>query len=263
MEHTNQSNEFITAILAATILFVLFSAFTISYIVIYRKKRNKHLQELVKMKMLFNEELLKSQLEIQEQTFTYMSQEIHDNVGQILSLAKVQVNIMNESETMSKDLLNDIKDNIGKALNDLRDLSKSLNSERIQMLGLFETIAKEAEKITKTGIVQINTSQNGEEKDINNQKKLIVFRIIQECLQNCVKHANATEVNLLFNYLEDEFEIIIKDNGNGFDVTNTLQKNTGLGLLNIKTRISLTGGSYNIESELNKGACIQLKIPYE
>ena len=91
----------------------------------------------------FNQQLLQSQLEMQEQTFNIISTEIHDNVGQILSLAKVQLNIIDQGEMLDRSLLADAKESVSKAMIDLRDIAKSLNSERIKLPGAvnFQTSA--------------------------------------------------------------------------------------------------------------------------
>ena len=79
----------------------------------------------------FQKQLLQSQLEIQAQTFSQISDEIHDNVGQILSLAKIQINIMAQAHSLNRDMLNEVKNNITKALSDLRDIAKSLSPEAV------------------------------------------------------------------------------------------------------------------------------------
>ena len=257
------ANNIIFIVILVTCIFLIAGFVFLLYINLYNDRKRKHLEEKKIMSREFEKQLLQSQLEIQEQTFSYISQEIHDNVGQILSLAKVQINIMNESESMSKDLLNEVKENVGKAMTDLRDISKSLSSERIRTLGIYETVCREAEQINKSGITQVNVAVQGNEKKMDEQKKLILFRIIQESLQNSIKHANASEINILFNYLAENLEVTVTDNGKGFDLEDALKKNAGIGLLNIKTRASLTGGASSIASEVNKGTTIITNIPYE
>lgn len=221
------------------------------------------MEEIKIINETYKNELLKAQLEIQEQTFNNISQEIHDNVGQILSLAKVQINIMNESESMSREMLNEVKENVGKAMTDLRDIAKSLSSERIRSLSIHSAVSNEAERINKSGISQVTVSVDGDELKMNEQKKLILFRIIQESLQNSIKHANASQIKIHFHYLPDNLHVIIRDNGKGFDTEEALKNNSGLGLLNIKTRAALTGGTSTIESVLNEGTTININIPYE
>ncbi|MBS1738566.1 MAG: hypothetical protein JSS98_18440, partial [Bacteroidetes bacterium] len=188
--------EIITGIIVATLVFIIIGFFIVILIAFINQRKKKHIEEKATLQLKFQQELLHSQLEIQEQTFNNISQEIHDNVGQILSLAKVQINIMNESETMSKEMLNEVKENVGKAMSDLRDIAKSLSSERIRSLSMHSAISNEAERINKSGVSQISVSVEGEEKKMNEQKKLILFRIIQESLQNSIKHANASRIGI-------------------------------------------------------------------
>ena len=259
----DQSKEFAVAILAGTFIFLLFSVFLIAYILIYRKKRNRHFEEIKLINEKYRNELVQAQFEIQEQTFNNISQEIHDNVGQLLSLAKVQINIMNESEIMSRDMLNEVKENVGKAMTDLRDIAKSLNAEHIRLLGVYTAVAAEAERINKAGISKVVVSSEGEEYIMNDQKKIILFRIIQESLQNSIKHAEASQIDILFLYHKDNVQVTVTDNGKGFDTEMPFEKNTGLGLQNIKTRAALTGGQCTIESILKEGTTIKIIIPYE
>jgi len=257
------TKEIVSLILSGTIALLILGFFIITFLFFYSNRHKKHLREKQEMEIKFQNALLQSQLEIQEQTFNNISQEIHDNVGQILSLAKVQINIMNESETMSKEMLNEVKENVGKAMTDLRDIAKSLSSERIRSLSIHTTVTNEVERINKSGTSQVAVTVEGEEKKMNEQKKLILFRIIQESLQNSIKHANASLINIFFHYLSDTLQVTITDNGKGFDTEEALKNNSGLGLLNIKTRAALTGGTSAIDSILNEGTTININIPYE
>jgi signal transduction histidine kinase len=201
-------------------------------------------------------------LEIQEQTFNSISQEIHDNVGQILSLTKVQLNIIEQGETLNKPLLRDAKEGISKALTDLRDIAKGLSSERIISIGLVKAIEQEAQRINRSGFLNLSFFINGIEQPIDQQKQLILFRVIQECFQNIIKHASASKVSVHINFQQSKLFIKINDNGIGFDYQKERRSQHGLGLLNISSRIELIGGSAEIISQINNGTKINLITPY-
>ena len=246
------------------IIVVLLAGFFIMVLVTYSNNRKKKfIQEKETLEATFNEQLLKSQLEIQEQTFNDISQEIHDNVGQILSLAKVQINIMTEGNEMNPEMLNDVKNNIGKAMSDLRDIAKSLNNERIKSLTIHSAVFNEAERISKSGIIAVKVNVDGEQKEMNQQKKLVLYRIVQESMQNIIKHAHATEVVISFHYTPGMLCTVIEDNGRGFEVEDALQNSSGLGLANIRSRALIAGGRSVIESTPNTGTTITINIPYE
>ena len=170
---------------------------------------------------------------------------------------------MNESDNMSKEMLNDVKENVSKALADLRDIAKSLSSERIRSMSIVDAVRIETERINKSGIIYATVSCEGEERKTEEQKKQILFRIIQECLQNIIKHAQASEVHLQFHYSPGVLDVMVKDNGKGFDVNKATDNSTGLGLQNIKTRASLIGAELAIESILDKSSTVTIKIPHE
>lgn len=254
--------EISVAIIIGTLLFLLLACFIIAFFILYKKRKEEHIREKLFMEHTFQQSLLQSQLEIQEHTFNTISQEIHDNVGQMLSLAKLQVSIIEQREIKDTGTLKELKENIGQAMNDLRDIAKSLSSERIQLISLHDTVANEILRINRTGLINVVMHIEGTEQPLEVQKKLILFRIIQESIQNIIKHAKATAVEILFNYTETNLVITITDNGTGFDTSAALQKNGGLGLQNIISRAALIGGNASINSIIDKGTIIQILIPY-
>ena len=205
MQGKTYSEEVFIMILVGVIVFFVLTGLMVLIILYYQRKRFQHRQDLAVKEKEYAEQLLQSKLEIQEQTFDSISSEIHDNVGQVLSLAKVQLNILAQGSTLNISLLNDAKESIGKALIDLRDIAKSLNSNRVQHLGLFEITQNELLRIQRSGAMNTLCERKGEEVDISSQKKLIIFRIIQEALQNIIKHSKANELNAVFRLLQGSF----------------------------------------------------------
>jgi two-component system, NarL family, sensor kinase len=259
----NQYNEVLIVLIACIALFLVLAAIILLFLFLYQRRRFTQKQQVAELELQFREQSLKAQVEIQEQTFVAISREIHDNVGQILSLAKVQINVMNESETMDRKMLEDVRDNIGKAMSDLRGLARSLSSDRIESWSLQETLAQEVDRINKTGLIRAEVAIEGSAREIEPRKKLILFRTIQESIQNCLRHAEATRISIRLCYQVDGIQVSIQDNGKGFDTEAVLQREGGLGLNNIRTRMRLAGGGSVIESVLHHGTSIYLTIPYE
>jgi len=251
------------SILLGMMLLICFGIAIITLFSIFNKRKQLNEKEKEVMRASYDKIILQSQLEIQEQTFNVISSELHDNVGQILSLATVQINIIKERHELSTDLLDQVKDNIGKAMMDLRDIAHGLSSDRIRMMSICDTVEEELERINKTGIIRAAISKNGQECQLDEQKKLILFRIIQESIQNCIKHASATELAVGFLFDKSQVKVQIKDNGKGFDEQEAQRRNGGLGLMNIKRRAWLAGGEARVESALHAGTSIDINIPYE
>jgi signal transduction histidine kinase len=262
MPDKNYREEVFVMILVGIIVFLVITGLLVLIILYYQKKRFQHQQQLVDKEKEYAQQLLESKLEIQEQTFNTISSEIHDNVGQILSLAKVQLNIIAQGNSLDISLLNEAKDSVGKAMADLRDIAKSLSSNRIQYSSLFEVAQHELQRIQRAGIMNTIAVQKGDEIKIVDQKKLIIFRIIQESLQNIIKHSKANQIDVEFSYQKDQLTVTVSDNGTGFDSTKLVGKD-GQGLQSIMNRAMMIGGLASIESQPGKGTTIIITSPYE
>jgi two-component system, NarL family, sensor kinase len=243
-------------------LLVGFLVAVIIVFVLEFKKRQKRQHELLNAQ--FQQELLRTQLEIQEQTFRNISQEIHDNIGQVLTLAKLNLNTIT-SHSVSEDINNKLtnsKDLITKAIQDLRDLSKSLNTEFISEAGLLKSIEYELELLRRTGSIQIITMQEGEYYPLPQQKELILFRIFQEVLNNIMKHSQATEIKVILNFQPQHFSLEILDNGDGFNSDEVGQNGQyGLGIKNMQNRSKIIGANFTINSQPGKGTTVRIDLP--
>ena len=108
----------------------------------------------------------------------------------------------------------------------------------------------------------MQVSGSGNKWEPKHQKQLVLFRVIQECFQNVIKHANATKVDVVFTYLPDRFEVSISDNGVGFNYQPGNIESDGLGLINIFSRVQLVGGEASLESMEGKGCSVFICVPY-
>jgi two-component system NarL family sensor kinase len=207
---------------------------------------------------------MRSQIEIQEQTFQNISQEIHDNIGQVLSLAKLNLGTMdtNQPETLQQKI-DDSKKLVGKAIQDLRDLSKSLNTDYVSDMGLLRAVEYELEMIGKGGMFSTQLTLEGLPAKLDSQKELIIFRIIQEVINNIIKHSKANKILVQVAYLPGNFSIAITDNGTGFDLSLLQGENSqfGLGLRNMHKRSQLIGASFSITSTLGTGTTVTVSLP--
>ncbi len=257
-----EKTQLIWMVCFISILLILLVSFLLFVVFWQRSRSNRYIREREALKAAFNEQLLRSQLEIQEQSFNAISMEIHDNVGQTLSLLKVQLNIIEQLEQPAKTLIVEAKENVSKAMADLRDIAKSMSTERVRSASLAQMTNHELKRIGQTGILNVIFNCEGEEQNLDVEHKLILFRVIQECLQNILKHAEAKTLNIEFCYKAEQLVIHIADYGKGFDQDIVDQQlTTGLGIRHIIKRTAIIGGIAKIESEIQKGTQITLTIP--
>ncbi|MBI1692472.1 MAG: hypothetical protein FYV88_1950 [Bacteroidetes bacterium] len=205
-------------------------------------------------------ELYNNQQKIQEQTLNHVSQEIHDNVGQMLSLVRIQLNLAAQQENKENKIISDAQENIGRAMRDLRDLAKGMSSDRIKLLGLYASLEQEVERIRRTGICEVQMNCEGDKRSIDHQREIILFRVLQECLQNVLKHSEAKNLDISFIYSGNLLSIQIKDDGKGF-LVQPANGSYGLGLMNIRNRIQLMNGRIIIQSEPGTGTNLYIEVP--
>lgn len=258
-----QAEDIRVTLIMGTFLVLFFALAIVFLISIFNKKNQVHQQEKAIIQTSYEKAILQAQVEIQAQTFDIISQEIHDNVGQILSLAKVQLNYIDQNSNEDKTMLQAAKNNISKAITDLRDIAKSLNSDHIKELGLKLMLEQALERMEQGSSIHASVSVTGQERRIDANREMIIYRIVQECLQNVVKHAQASEIIVVFIYGEMSMQIDVHDNGKGFDVQQRLEQKDGLGLQNMKKRTELLGGACNVISEFKEGTTVSFNIPYD
>ena len=263
----SRQNEITIFIIIATILILALVSFTILILTLYQKKQVAFLQSLETLKLDHEKNLLKTQLEIQEQTFQNISREIHDNIGLSLTLAKLNLNILDfDKKETFKELVSSSVDLISKSINDLSDISKCLNSEAISQQGLLNALQLEIERLKKLNRFKVEFEVLGNPVFFSSQKELVLFRIAQEALNNIIKHAEAQEIYLELSFNSIEVKLTIKDNGKGFHCAENekaLQHNMKAGLANMKIRSRLINGYMNIESEIGRGTSIIVTAPLD
>jgi len=145
-------------------------------------------------------------------------------------------------------------------MQDLRDLAKGMSSDRIKLLGLYASVEQEVERIKRTGIYEVQLNCEGEERTLDHQREVILFRVLQECLQNVLKHSEAKLLNINFKYSNKSLSIQIKDDGKGF-LLQPVNGSYGLGLMNIRNRIQLINGQIDIQSAPGAGTGIFIQLP--
>ncbi|MDC1503996.1 histidine kinase [Winogradskyella sp.] len=245
----------IAALLLFAFLFVLFFS-------TFQKRKNQLFLDKIKQQKQFDDELIKTQQEIQEETLRHVGRELHDNVGQLLVVATMQLN------TVAKVAKDDIKVKIGNAsealketLTEVRALSKSLNSDVIFNLGFDTTVKNEVSRLNKMGLVVATFLVTGKKVNFENKKdELILFRILQEFFSNTLKYADAEHLKIEVNYKSNSLVILLEDDGVGFDVL-TAQK--GSGLINMQKQAELINTDFSLESQVNKGTKLLLTYPYK
>jgi len=251
----------LTLLIYSIVVMALIAITIIVFFVVFQKRKNQLLIDKVKQQQQFDEELIKTQQEIQEETLKHVGRELHDNIGQMLVMSTMQMNAA--AKIVSDDVkskVNNAAETLKSTLDEVRALSKSLNNDVIFNLGFDTTLKNEIERLNKTGLIQSSIKISGEKIDFENNKgDLILFRILQEFFSNTLKYAEADNLNVDIKYLNDKLEICVEDDGIGFDIKSAEK---GSGLINMEKRAELINASFDLNSEIDKGTKLTIIYPY-
>lgn len=240
----------VVMLLLVSIIFILF--------MVFNKKRINYLLEKKEIQRQAEIEYVRVRIETQEYLLKNISWELHDNIGQLLSVSKMQLSMLPEQQSeSSKKIVNDTMEVLSKALEDVRSLTKSLNSESVGFMGLIKATGFEIDRLNRIKFINAKLNIVGIPTQLKSEDEIVLFRVIQELISNVIKHAKASEFLLSLNYSDTSLEIISQDNGVGIK---TDTPNYGLGLKNIVSRIKLLNG--NIEFKNNETGGLITKIVY-
>ncbi|GER61017.1 sensor histidine kinase [Patiriisocius marinus] len=247
----SNETEVVTAIIVGISL--LMALVIITLLTVFVKRKNKLVSEQERAKATFEKELAETEVEIREATLRNISWELHDNIGQLLALAKIQAQTVKEHP----ERIDEVVEIIGTSLNELRALSKLINPEAIKSLTLGQAIQLEVDRFNRMNFINASLVEKGETLTIGPKVEIILFRILQEFFSNTIKHSKAETLTIIVDY-NNGLHISAKDNGIGFskDI-----EASGIGLSNMQNRAKLIGASLKIDSVLEQGTCLEMSIP--
>ncbi|MCH7525778.1 MAG: histidine kinase [Bacteroidetes bacterium] len=240
---------------------IIFTTLIIVFFVVFQKRKNKLLLDKIKREQEFEEEISKTQTEIQEQTLKNIGWELHDNVGQLLAVASMQLNLLaTQVSNEIKEKVNDTTKIIRESLKEVRSLSRSLNNDVILNIGFEESITNELDRIKRMKFASAELLVKGKKIHIKNKKhEIIMFRILQEFFSNSVKYSEAKNLKIILHYQPERLQITASDDGKGFDM-NTVKK--GSGLINMKSRSALINAQLEMITKPNEGVTLKLEYPF-
>ncbi len=247
-----------------TLILIALIIFIISFALLFQKRQARYLREQAFLKTHYEQEILRSQIEVQNQALEQLGRELHDNIGQLLTVLKINIGTLQEE--VSKELsapveeLNLLTDLI---IGEVRGLAKSLDSQSLQEFGLQQSLAYELQRIRKTRRYETELVIEGIPYRFDFKQEIVLFRIAQELLNNAIKHAQARHLTISLIYGPNQFELHFKDDGKGFDPLSLPESiaNAGVGLKGIYQRTTLLGGKCSYQTAIGQGTCVSITIP--
>ncbi len=258
--------EIIYALSIAVIIMLALSGFVVYFIFSGQRRRLKQQHERQQLLEAYEKEVLTTQIESRDQTLRDVSQEIHDNMGQLLSVARINLNILEKELDGSPPARRIVDTNqiLGDVIKYIRMLSKGLNTDMLSNYGLRESIRFELQRIEQSAMIPCRFETEVEDFRIDSKKEIVIFRMVQEILNNILKHAAATEICIRMTYTPMLFLLNISDNGKGFDPEESASRgieDSGSGLRNLGKRAALVGAELRINSKSGEGTRITISLP--
>jgi signal transduction histidine kinase len=242
IESINQSNK-TKLIIIAIIIFVLAAG----GVLIFLSTNLKHERKKKEMQARFSHELLKNQ----EAERVRISKDLHDGLGQSLLLIKNKV-------ALSKD--NSAGEMLDTAISELRSIARSLHPMQLEKLGISKAAEHLLDQIDRETDIFVSTEIEDMKGVLKKEEELQLYRILQESINNVLKHAEASALRVLFTKKEKRVELKIEDNGKGFDFSEKLNDFQSLGLKTLKERIAAINGSMKVSSEKGVGTSLSFIV---
>ena len=216
-------------------------------------------EELARQTDIRQKLITQTSIQVQEREREEIGIELHDNINQILAAAKLYLDIFIKKEDTSLEMLLKCYENMGLAMEEIRQLSQSLVAPSLGGVSLDKALCNLINNLPFSSSLQLELDTHSYHEDIRDENmKLMCYRIVQVQLNNIIKHARAKAATIQLKKEPDHLELVIQDNGIGFD---TKKKSTGIGLRNIRNRVGLYNGSVSIDSEPGKGCVLRITIP--
>ena len=247
-------------IIGGAAIFSVLVFFIIMFIVLYQRRYYKFLREKQNLQNSFQSEILKTQLETQEETFYQIGEEIHDNIGQLLSSTKMLLGITERSLPSIPDPFKTAQETLGKAIIELRALSKSLNKEWLHQFNLIQNLETEIERINSAHMMQVQLYTTVKILPLAPESQVMLLRIIQEAMHNGLKHANAKNMRITID-LNSLILVSVADDGSGFQPGDNEYQ--GVGIINMKHRTILLGGNIEWKARQERGTEVRIFLPIQ
>lgn len=254
------NTEIILSVIGITSLILLLVAGIVMVFFQLSRQRMKQQMELAQNKLNYQKELRKAETEVSEEIMGQFAQELHDNIGQLLTALHIQLENLKIDHPALKESFKPMEIYLSEVTQQLRLLSRTLNNDYIGHIGLLGAMGVEINRIKSLRRFEVHWRPPvSGSLTLTKEQELMIFRVFQEIIQNCLRHSHAKNVYITLHNEAQKFEMKIEDDGTGFDAESILQSEKASGLRNIIKRSHWAGMKCFIQSSPGKGCSVTLK----
>jgi len=253
----------IPIVIGCTLLFVVLSFSLFLLVTLYIKREEKHRTDNQRMLFEIEQRELNMSFKDREIALNEVSKEVHDNIGQLVNLIRMNLYPIEEycTNSVQLELIKYVSELTDRVVAETKDISRSLNSDFIKKKGLYTVLEHDLDRINMSKNLRCSMQVEGQNNDslLTAETQLTIYRIAQEAINNVLQHAHAQTLHVTLRYEKDNFKMVIGDDGVGFNMEEVNDKGT-IGLNNMRQRAKLLNGYLDINTKPLYGSFITLSI---
>lgn len=250
----------VVLLIVGTSVMLLLAGSIVFFVIYYQKKMLQNEVATKELESKYQKRLLVTTIDSQEKERKRIASDLHDGVGAMLSAAKLNLNMLKTGAIPAEELpdaLVETKDMIDETIETVRRISKDLLPSSLEVFGLSKAVQELCEKLDNPH-TRIHASFSGDALMLSKQNELLIYRMVQELINNALKHAEASRIDVKINW-NQPVTISVQDNGKGFDPNQAKGDiKRGVGLYSIENRATLIGGNVIFESQPGAGATVKV-----
>jgi signal transduction histidine kinase len=252
-------------IILGTFAMLLPTSAIILFVILYYRRQRLQRERAERIEEVHRQQMLQASVDSQESVRRQIGGDLHDEIGTLLSASRMsltQILKFSDDSVKRERLILETQQQLNDALNNVRRISKDLMPSTLDEFGLIAALKDFTQKISEhTGVLVCFS--HGELSEIFDKKiELMLYRSSQELINNALKHAQASVINVTLSKTEERLILQVSDNGIGFDLAEVNQPNRGIGIKNIESRISvIKGGQIKFDVEKGRGASFEISVP--
>ncbi len=244
---------------------LLMAAFIVLFVLFYQRRQDEQRLKIQSMEAEFQNKLLEVSMAATESERRRIAQDLHDDIGAMLSITKLTANALHvrlQQDPIKLQLMAKIKSTLDETVENIRRISRELIPTTLEHFGLPAAIQEFAAMSNSSDNLKITFEYDGpDQKRLPNRTELMLYRIAQELINNAVKHSEGTSIHIQAIYSTNQILLIVEDNGIGFDLENVKNRPVpGLGLDSIEGRLRIINGKIQYETTPHHGCCARVVL---
>ena len=251
-------SEFTMMFSIATIGMLVLAMAIVFFVLFYQRKMLEAKLKQQKMEVDHQQKMLHAALESQENERKRLAADLHDSIGAMLSTIRLSVSSLARQEGVAT-TAEHIKTMLDDTITSVRRISRDLLPSTLEKFGLTQALKDLCEQYTLASGVSVRFLEKGSPQEKSQNDQLMIFRIAQELVNNALKHAQASSIDVVLDW-EKNFQLIVTDDGSGFLVERALESGKGLGLFNLENRARILNGRLSFNPNQPKGTIAKLEI---